>query len=153
MYRRILVPFDGSKYSKKSLDHAIEMARIRHGVIYLCTIINANPIVPPGSLLGLVKTSSRNEFRKKIFLATKMEAEKMRREQIQYCKTKGIDIHYKIINNDNIVEQILKIAKKKSIDIIVIGSQGLQGIGKIRTLGSISRKVSELAHCPVLIIR
>ncbi|HIH68396.1 MAG TPA: universal stress protein, partial [Candidatus Nitrosotenuis sp.] len=64
-----------------------------------------------------------------------------------------IDIHYKIINNDNIVEQILKIAKKKSIDIIVIGSQGLQGIGKIRTLGSISRKVSELAHCPVLIIR
>ena len=53
----------------------------------------------------------------------------------------------------NIAEQILKFAKQKEISLIIIGSQGLHGFGKLKTLGSTSRKVSELANCPVLIIR
>jgi len=44
-------------------------------------------------------------------------------------------------------------AKKMKVDIIVIGSVGLTGIKKLKALGSVSRKVSELSDCPVLIIR
>jgi nucleotide-binding universal stress UspA family protein len=37
--------------------------------------------------------------------------------------------------------------------MIVIGSKQLKGVNKLKTLGSVARKVSETAHCPVMIIR
>ena len=49
-------------------------------------------------------------------------------------------------------KDILKFVKDNKIDLIVIGSQGLGGIKKIKTLGSVSRTISENAQCPVLII-
>lgn len=153
MYQRILVPFDGSKYSKKSLDQAIAIARAMNGMIYLCTVVSVNPVIPPGSLLGLVKGASKGDLQKRLLSSAKIEAENMERAQIEYCKSKGVAAHYKTIIDGNVVEEILRVAKKKSIDLIVIGSQGLHGIGKLKTLGSVSRKVSELAHCPVLIVR
>ena len=50
-------------------------------------------------------------------------------------------------------EQILRFAKNNKIDMIVMGSHRLKGISKIKALGSVTRKVSESADCPVLIVR
>ena len=47
------------------------------------------------------------------------------------------------------LEQILRFAKNNKIDMIVMGSQRLKGISKIKALGSVTRKVSESADCPV----
>jgi len=153
MYQRILVPFDGSKFSKNALNEAIKIAQMTDGIIYLCTIISMGNIVPPGSLLGLVKSASTGDLQRRLIRSAKIQAERLEQFQISYCKSKGVKAYYKIIVNGNIAEEILKIAKKKTIDLIVIGSQGLHGIGKIKSLGSVSRKVSELASCPVLIVR
>ena len=153
MYQRILVPFDGSKFSKNALNEAIKIAQMTDGIIYLCTIISMGNIVPPGSLLGLVKSASTGDLQKRLIRSAKIQAERLEQSQVSYCKSKGVKAYYKIIVNGNIAEEILKIAKKKTIDLIVIGSQGLHGIGKIKSLGSVSRKVSELASCPVLIVR
>jgi nucleotide-binding universal stress UspA family protein len=153
MYQRILVPFDGSKFSKNALNEAIKIAQMTDGIIYLCTIISMGSIVPPGSLLGLVKSASTGDLQRRLIRSAKIQAERLEQSQISYCKSKGVKAYYKIIVNGNIAEEILKIAKKKTIDLIVIGSQGLHGIGKIKSLGSVSRKVSELASCPVLIVR
>ena len=49
-------------------------------------------------------------------------------------------------------EQIVRFAKNNKIDIIVMGSRRLKGILKIKALGSVARKVSEQAVCPVLLI-
>jgi nucleotide-binding universal stress UspA family protein len=153
MYQRILVPFDGSKFSKNALNEAIKIAQMTDGVIYLCTIISMGNIVPPGSLLGLVKSASTGDLQRRLIRSAKIQAERLEQSQVSYCKSKGVKAYYKIIVNGNIAEEILKVAKKKTIDLIVIGSQGLHGIGKIKSLGSVSRKVSELASCPVLIVR
>jgi nucleotide-binding universal stress UspA family protein len=152
-YRRILVPFDGSRHSKKALDEAIGLARLTGGTIYLCTVIYIGNVVPPGSLLGLVKSASKGELQKRLLRSAKAEAEKLEKAQVSYCKSKGVKAYYKIVIDGNVADEILGIAKKTSIDIIVIGSQGLHGIGKVKSLGSVSRKVSELASCPVLIVR
>jgi nucleotide-binding universal stress UspA family protein len=153
MYQRILVPFDGSKFSKNALNEAIKIAQMTDGVIYLCTIISMGNIVPPGSLLGLVKSASTGDLQRRLIRSAKIQAERLEQSQVSHCKSKGVKAYYKIIVNGNIAEEILKVAKKKTIDLIVIGSQGLHGISKIKSLGSVSRKVSELASCPVLIVR
>ena len=152
-YKRILVPFDGSNYSKKALDEAIKMAKMTGASIYLCTVINISSVVPPGSLLGLVKSASKAQLQNRLLKATKIEAEKLEKSQLAYCAKRGIKAYYKIIVNGNIPEEVLRAARAKSIDLIVIGSQGLHGISRIKSLGSVSRKVAELAHCPVLIVR
>ena len=152
-YKRVLVPFDGSKFSKKALDEAILISKMAGGTIYLCTIISISSIVPPGSFLGLMKEASTGKLQRKMMRAAKMQVKQMEETQINYCKSKGVKAQYKIIIDGYVSDEILKFAKKKAVDLIVIGSQGLQGMSKVKTLGSVSRKVSESASCPVLIVR
>lgn len=152
-YQRILVPFDGSKYSKKALAQAAEIAKNDNGIIYLLTVVTTGNVVPPGSLLGLVKNASEGTLEKRLLRSAKIETERQHDEQVKYCKSKGVRAYPKTIVDGNISQEILVFAKKKSVDLIVIGSQGLHGIAKLKSLGSVSRKIAEYAHCPVLIVR
>lgn len=152
-YRRILVPFDGSKYAKKALEHAVQIAQTNNGTIYLCTVVSIGSVVPPGSLLGLIKDSSRKNIQKQILSSALVETQRMQSQQIEFCKSKGVLAYKKIIPDGNVPDEILGLAKRNLVDLIVIGSQGLHGIAKIKTLGSVSRKISEYSHCPVLIVR
>ncbi|NDF34964.1 MAG: universal stress protein [Nitrosopumilaceae archaeon] len=128
-YQKILVPFDGSRYAKKALDSAVQIARDNNGIIYLCTIIDVTSVVPPGSLLGLTREKS-GDLHKKLLSSALMHAENMQSQQIKYCKSKGVQAYQKIVIGKNASEKILDVAKKKQIDLIVIGSQGLHGIAK-----------------------
>ena len=151
IFSRILVPYDGSKYSKRALAKAIEIAKKDVSKIDIISIMSVDYIQPPGGLLGMVTPSSVNAI-KRITASVKKETEKMLASQASKCRLEGIKTDYKVLTG-NISEQILKYACQKKISLIVIGSQGLHGIKKLKVLGSTSRKVSELANCPVLIVR
>ena len=148
---RILVPYDDSKYSKNALDKAIEISKKELSHIDIISVINVDYIQPPGSLLGIVSESSVNAI-KRLTDSAKKETAQMLASQVSKCRIKGIKADSKMVSG-NIADEILKFAKQKKITLIVIGSQGLHGIKKIKALGSTSRKVSEFASCPVLIVR
>ena len=151
LVKRILVPFDGSKFSKKALNKAIEISEKTSSAIFLFSVINVDFIQPPGSLLGMVSPSSVNAL-KRLTSKAKKESSQMLLEQVSKCKSKGIHADYKVASG-NVSEEILKFANEKKITIIVIGSKGLHGISKLKALGSTSRKISEFARCPVMIVR
>lgn len=85
-------------------------------------------------------------------VAIKSQTRKELLAEVAVCKANAVDAYYDIISGTSPVDAILKFVRGRKVDLIVIGSQGLHGIGKIRALGSVSRKVSELATCPVLIV-
>ena len=58
-----------------------------------------------------------------------------------------------IVGSSSIAESIISFADREKVSFIVIGNIGLAGISKAKTLGSISRRVSEIANCPVLIVQ
>ena len=151
IFSRILVPYDGSKYSNHALVKAIEIAKKDVSKIDIISVINLDYIRPPGGLLGMVSPSSIDAI-KKITASAKKEASQMLATQVSKCRAKGIKADSKILTG-NITEAILKYAKQKKTTLIVLGSQGLHGIQRLKILGSTSRKVSELANCPVLIVR
>lgn len=151
MLTKILVPYDGSKYSIKALTRAIELAHNLDSEIFLFSVIYLDYISPPG-MLGLTKLKSEKEAIKKWTESVMADSEKMLKIAIKRCNAKGISASYHITRG-NVTNEILKFAKRKNISLIVIGSYGLHGIGKLKTLGSTSRKVSELAKCPVLLVR
>jgi nucleotide-binding universal stress UspA family protein len=47
----------------------------------------------------------------------------------------------------SVSDQILRFAKDNKIDTIVMGSRRLKVVSKLKALGSVTRKVSELADC------
>ncbi len=151
MLTKILVPYDGSKYSIKALTRAMELAHNLDSEIFLFSVIYLDYISPPG-MLGLTKLKSEKEIIKKWTESVIADSEKMLKIAIKRCNEKGIAASYNITRG-NVTNEILKFAKRKNISLIVIGSHGLHGIGKLKTLGSTSRKVSELAKCPVLLVR
>ena len=151
LIKNILVPFDGSKFSKKALDRAIEMSEKGFTKIHLLSVVNVDYIPPPGSLLGIVSASSVNAI-KRLATSAKKETESMLMDQATKCNKIGIKTIIQV-NRGNVSEEILKYSKKNKITLIVIGSQGLHGISKLKILGSTSRRVSELASCPVMIVR
>jgi len=66
-------------------------------------------------------------------------------------KTTGLEIGTKLLTG-HISNLIIDFAAKEKVDLIVIGHVGRSGMSKIRSLGSVSRSVSERAPCPVMII-
>jgi nucleotide-binding universal stress UspA family protein len=149
-YKKILVPFDGSKFSEKALETAIEISKKFDASLYLVTILDISSVSPPGALLGSQKKTMKKSF-EVIKSATKHEAERMLSEKISICKKAGIDAQYDFLEGVP-SDMILKSIKKSDIDLVVLGSHGLSGFSKIKALGSVSRRVSELASCPVLIL-
>ena len=49
-------------------------------------------------------------------------------------------------------DEIIRFAKSNKIDMIIVGSRRLEATSKIKALGSVARKVSKAAECPVMII-
>ena len=150
IFDEILLPYDGSRFSKKALEKAVDISKRFGSRLHLLTVVNLSYIQPPGGLLGVIRSS--NNPAKRFLNASRLDAKKALGEQAKLCKMQGAKADYSV-RVGNITEQILKFAKQKKITLIIIGSQGLHGFGKLKTLGSTSRKVSELANCPVLIIR
>ena len=151
LFKKILVPFDGSKYSRKALAQAIEISKKFGSTLFVVAAVDTSDF-PPGMLLGLLKKDKRLEQSVSEFVsAAKSEVRRMLLAEVAVCKTEGVDSQYDIIAG-NPVDAIIKFERGRKIDLIVIGSQGLHGIGKLKALGSVSRKVSELATCPVMIV-
>lgn len=152
VFKKILVPFDGSKYSRNALAEAINMAKKFGSKIFIITSVDTSDF-PPGMLLALLKKDKMlEESIKEYISAVKSQVRKELLAEVGICKAKGVSETYYDIISGNPVDSILKFMRGRKIDLIIMGSQGRHGIGKLRTLGSVSRKVTELATCPVMIV-
>ena len=149
MISKILVPHDGTEMSDKAFRKAVELAKAFDAELVLLHVIEETP-VPPGLMLGS-DTVLINRARRSA------------RRELEKGWDKMVEVKNHEIENDNVdltgecrygsaAEQILRFARNNKIDTIVMGSRRLKGILKIKALGSVTRKVSEIADCPVLIV-
>jgi len=134
-----------------ALLQAIEISKNFDSKIFIVTAVDTSDF-PPGMLLALLKKDKRLEQSVSEFVtAAKSQIRRELLAEVAICKAKGADAYYDIIAG-NPIDAILKFARGRKINLIVMGSQGLHGIGRLKALGSVSRKISELASCPVMIV-
>ena len=57
-----------------------------------------------------------------------------------------------LVETGNPAERILEIAKTEKPLLIILGLRGLHGVARIRSLGSVARRVIENSECPVLVV-
>ncbi len=139
MYKKILVPLDGSEASLKALDEAAELAKLTKGEI---TIIH---VYSMGT--SLVISESQEHFQK---LAIK-NGEALLLKAKETAKNKGFNVKKVLLEGDP-VEQIVKTAHEGYFELIVMGASGLSGFKEF-FLGSVSHGVIKSAPCPVLVTR
>ncbi len=139
IYKRILLPTDGSENNKVAIEHAIALAKELDADVTALSVVDRsllasfyNSISFPNLLAQLQEMS-----RKAVYDAV-TEGEK-----------KGVRISANILDGQA-ADEIIK--ESKNYDLIVMGSLGRTGLSHL-LIGSVAEKVVRLADCPVLVVR
>jgi nucleotide-binding universal stress UspA family protein len=175
-YKKILVPYDGSKQSENALQQAIQLADLSFSSgttteniqIILIHIVEEIHIRIPNLYLGLRILAGKpmKKFFEEVYEDMKngslkmLEDTKKRIESsipVNNSKKKDTTIVSISVNPQVVIgnpaEVIIDVANnKEKVDLIIMGSTSLKGISKVRVLGSVSRAVSENANCPVMLV-
>ena len=166
MYKKILIPIDGSKPADKALDHTINLVKSISGNNKRIEVITLYVIPELPVPLGFEKpmrsfktgeTISFSDYVKEIHESMRLNAVKMLSERKKKYESKinnTIMIKAEVIvgHGLSISDTIIKFADKEKIDLIAIGNVGLSGMSKLKALGSISRAIVERSICPVLVV-
>ena len=127
---------------------SIEVAKAFGSQIYLVNVIDVTTVNPPGQIHSKETRKTLDQIKNSIKNSAELYLQKIQKDH----KDSGVTIKGFVLEGD-IAGKLLKFAQENNIDLAIIGSKGLSGISKIKTLGSVSRKVSELAKCPTIIVR
>jgi nucleotide-binding universal stress UspA family protein len=150
-YERILVPYDGSDYSKKALEEAVMLANEFDSKIFLITVVEPPQLASLGMYGGYARSGMKMDVENFVIKSSDMIQVSLDRIAKEYSK-QGVSIEPQITSGKT-AEEILDFAKRKKIDLIVMGAAGLTGLKKIKILGSVSRKIAENSTCPLMLIR
>ncbi|MFZ1077829.1 MAG: universal stress protein [Nitrosotalea sp.] len=145
-YANILVPYDGSKFSQKALDVAKTFAKRFDSTLHIATVVDLSDVASPGMIRSKgIKTIEQ------IRTSIKQSAKTIILQKENECTTEKIKTKGWILEGPT-TSELLKLIKENRTDLVIIGSRGLSGFSKMMALGSVSRKISELSDCPVMII-
>jgi len=139
MFSKILLAVDGSAHSDKAADYAADLAAAFQSVLF---VVHAYP--QTSDLLGY------DDF-KRLVARRKSAGQTVLDRVHQRLQERGASPQEDLLEGPE-AEAILACADTHEVDLVVMGTRGLGTIEGM-LFGSISRKVSQHARCPVLLIR
>ena len=140
MYKRILVPTDGSEFAKKAQKHALFLAKASGAEIFAVSVTENNFVN------GLPLDDEVYQLNQIL----KERSEENLKEFDELNDNADLKITH-IIREGSPAKVILEVAKDEDIDLIVMGSSGKSGFDRF-IMGSVADKVVNSAKCAVLVI-
>ena len=145
MYKRILLPTDGTELCERAIRHGIALAKLAQAKVVGVTVTQPlHSAVPrsfiPKNLAGIIHTET-----------VKIADEKLAVIQ-RLAETESVEFENVRQSNDHPWEAILQTAKAKQCDLIVMASHGRRGLSAV-VLGSETQKVLTHSSIPVLVVR
>jgi len=144
MYKRILVPTDGSEITAKAVATAIELAALAKAE--LLAIAVKEPF--PYSAISEMQPVPPQEF----YDAQERIARQHAQSVIDAARKAGLACQAHTVEALHPWEAILEHAKEKGCDLIVMASHGRRGVAAV-LLGSETQKVLTHGQLPVLVVR
>ena len=139
MYKKILIPVDGSQPADKAVQHGVALAQKFGAEVVVFHVV---PPIP-----AIVDFDYTDDLKQKLAEQRRdMLADYQRRHQAGQ-----VDIKTDIASG-NAADLICEKAEAEGFDLVVIGSRGMSPSRRI-LLGSVSDRVSRNCPCPVLIVR
>ena len=140
--RRILHATDFSRASRPALAKALELAQQGRARLFLLHVL-----MPPSPFLGDKLPSSYLELQRR----ARRDAERRLAAVVDKAQQAGVKVESKLIAGGP-SEQIIRHASRWHADLIVMGTHGRTGLGKV-FMGSVAERVLQRASCPVLTVR
>lgn len=147
MYRRILVPTDGSALSNKAVSSAIGQAAATGAELVALHVVPRYPVsyfeggasIPPEDV---ARTEKQWAARGQALVDAVKEA----------ALAAGVHAKAVVTHSDLVAESVISAAKKHKCDLIVMASHGRKGIQRL-LLGSETQHVLTHSSLPVLVLR
>jgi nucleotide-binding universal stress UspA family protein len=139
VFKKILVPLDGSKSAEKALDYVASLSRVPGACVYLTRLVDMFPVA----------IGSYPDFQARVDRELKRCQEYLNRLAEQRW-SEGLRVEA-VADIGCAAEEILSIAFDESIDLIVMTSHGRTGASRFFN-GSVAERVSRAACCPVMIV-
>lgn len=144
MFKRILVPTDGSDITMKAVAQAVALAKAVGAQIY--TISVKEPF--PYSAISEMQPTPPQEF----FDAQERIAAKRVASVVEVAQSAGLACQGHTVEALHPWEAIIDHAKRMECDLLVMASHGRRGVTAL-LLGSETQKVLTHSTIPVLVVR
>ncbi|MFN8433875.1 MAG: universal stress protein [Anaerolineales bacterium] len=142
MYKKILVPLDGSAVAEGVLPHAKSLAYSEGAELILLTVA-ANPAMDYlFSDPGIAETAVQEQVEKSKSYISTIEKE---------LSTAGFKVST-LMRVGSVAEVILSVAEELQVDVIAMSTHGRTGAARW-LLGSVAERVVHNSNVPVLLIR
>ena len=139
MYKKILVPTDGSEFAKKAQKHALFISKVSGAEIIAVSVtennfVNGLPLDDEVYQLNQILKERSEENLK--------EFDQLNEDDLKITH---------VIREGSPARVILEVAQEEDIDLIVMGSSGKSGFDRF-IMGSVADKVVNSAKCAVLVV-
>jgi nucleotide-binding universal stress UspA family protein len=142
--RRIVHPSDFSPASRPAFRKAIELARTYRAQLFVVHVLPMLPVIPdayvPPSVWDDLDRGQRSTAQREL------------RRLVARAKAAGVRTSAALLDIGVTHEQIVRFARARRADLIVMGTHGRSGLTKA-LLGSVASRVLTSARCPVVTVR
>jgi nucleotide-binding universal stress UspA family protein len=143
IFKRVLVPIDGSNCSMEAGEFAIRLAKSYGMEILALHVIDETALASLSRLARKGEEELREELHREGENYLNYLAEAAEREGVKFQK---------LIEEGTPHRAIVEAAEREGVDLILIGKVGRRGPRRI-LIGSVTERVIEAAKCPVLVMR
>jgi nucleotide-binding universal stress UspA family protein len=146
MYKRILVPVDGSDTSKKALDAALQMARDNDGIVRIVHLVDELAYLSGYDLYG--------GYSGELIKMMREAGTSILQESLAKAQAANVSADTAILEKfgERLGETVAEAARQYKADLVVVGTHGRRGVGRA-LLGSGAEQIIRLAPVPVLVVR
>jgi nucleotide-binding universal stress UspA family protein len=137
MYDDILLPTDGSAAAEAAVDHAIRLARAFDATVHVLSVVEPIPAVEMDAAM------IHERLRESAQTAVDRACERL--------DAAGVP-HESSVRDGSAHRSILTAADEADVDLIVMGTHGRTGVGRV-LLGSVTERVVRSADAPVMAVR
>lgn len=138
MYENIMLASDGSADSIKAADQAFKLAKLTDAKVEIVYVVDG-------------ETSKHDVLRN----ADSLGMDEDRKDKLRAAEEKAVEanVTYDVtILRGNPSSTIVEYAEEKKIDLIVMGTRGLNVLQEM-VVGSVSHQVIQKSNSPVLIVK
>ena len=147
MFKRMLVPVDGSEQANRAVDAAVELAeRFAGGILILCVYRHHSPLE---ASLSMVRGSGNLDTPDEALHGYAEDLVKEAKERAIAAGATTVEAYAK---RGHPARTIVAFAEKHGADSIVMGTRGLGDFGGL-LMGSVSHKVTSMAKVTVVLVK
>jgi len=140
---KILLPIDGSKSSLNAAKYIAKMAKNSRSPVTV-TLVSVHDDIGLGHVKQFVAKSVVDDYLREVSEKELKAAQKV----LDMASVK----HNMAIKRGHIADEIINLANKDKVDLIVMGAKGRSGFVDV-LMGSVAQRVTSSAKQPVLLVK